>query len=171
MVTNDDVRQAFSAKLNALLDYVGFPKKGDGRQKALANDFGVSQKGARKWLEAESLPTTARLGKIVKKYEKTGVTTDWFLSGDLNNPPWEGTPKKELEYPQSDYPTGKHKITDIEKAEYLRVVLSDALVDLIIPMEKLTEEQIHELRERIIDDVRKNDQVIEKYIKNHIKQG
>jgi transcriptional regulator with XRE-family HTH domain len=63
------------------------------------------------------------------------------------------------------------EITDVEKAEYLRAVLPEDIVDLIIPMGKLTDDQIQELRKKIISDARKNDQVVEKYIKNHVKKG
>lgn len=81
-------KQRFSANLNALLDHVGFPEKGRGRQAALAKQFDISQKGARKWLEAEAIPIMTRINEIVSAYRETGVTPDWLLLGDTNSPPW-----------------------------------------------------------------------------------
>ena len=40
--------------------------------------FGVSQKGARKWLEGEAIPATARLGGIATKLS---VNFEWLMSG------------------------------------------------------------------------------------------
>lgn len=40
--------------------------------------FGVSQKGARKWLEAEAIPDTKRIPQIA---DRLGVTAEWLLTG------------------------------------------------------------------------------------------
>lgn len=76
MVT--DPKRLFSDRLNKALDDAGFSPKGEGRQLAVAKAFGVSQKGARKWLEAEAIPHTKRLAKIA---EKLGTTVEWLLTG------------------------------------------------------------------------------------------
>lgn len=81
MVTNDE-KQLFSKRLNLVLDKAGIPPKGKGRQGILAKMFGVSDKGARKWIEGESIPSTTKLPVIVKKFKDTGVTVEWLLSGD-----------------------------------------------------------------------------------------
>ena len=49
-----------------------------GRQTELARLFGVSQKGARKWLEAEAFP---RWEHVIKITEWAGVTVEWLMSG------------------------------------------------------------------------------------------
>lgn len=49
-----------------------------GRQSELAKVFKVSQKGARKWLEAESFP---RWEHIIRITEWAGVTVEWLMSG------------------------------------------------------------------------------------------
>lgn len=40
--------------------------------------FGVSQKGARKWLEAESIPDTKRIPQMAARL---GVSAEWLLTG------------------------------------------------------------------------------------------
>jgi len=79
MVTSvDDVRAAFAQRLNQALDEAGIPRKGHGRQALVGKMFGMSQKGARKWLEGESLPDTARIPQIA---QRLGVRSEWLLSG------------------------------------------------------------------------------------------
>ncbi|MBG0879392.1 helix-turn-helix transcriptional regulator [Burkholderia sp. 9775_39] len=77
MVT-DDERQAFSERLNKVLDERKTPPKGAGRQIALANEWGVSQKGARKWLEGEAIPELTRLISMATKY---AVSFEWLATG------------------------------------------------------------------------------------------
>lgn len=78
MVTKHDL-QAFSGRLNRALDEYGVPPKGKGRQGAVAKLFQVSQKGARKWLEAEGMPDTKKLPGIC---EELGVRLEWLLRGE-----------------------------------------------------------------------------------------
>lgn len=68
----------FSKRLNLVADQNAMPAKGSGRQGAMAALFGVSQKGARKWLEGEAIPKLARLNEIAKHF---GVNSEWLLSG------------------------------------------------------------------------------------------
>ncbi|ENH6337831.1 helix-turn-helix transcriptional regulator [Burkholderia vietnamiensis] len=77
MVTFDE-RQAFSDRLNLVLDEEGLPPKGSGRQNQLAKDWGLSQKGVRKWLEGEGVPETTRLIEMAKRY---GVSFEWLATG------------------------------------------------------------------------------------------
>lgn len=74
----DDTRRDFSKRLNQALDNIGYPPKGSGRQVQLAKDFSVSQKGARKWLEGESMPSMTRLSELASRL---GVSTEWLMSG------------------------------------------------------------------------------------------
>jgi hypothetical protein len=80
MVTDD--KQAFSNRLNAILDLAGFAPKGKGRQGDLGKIFKVTQKGARKWIEGESYPTLDKLIAITQHFRSTGVTIDWLLTGN-----------------------------------------------------------------------------------------
>lgn len=77
MVSSNE-KQAFSARLNDALDRAGIAPKGKGRQVELARMFRVSQKGARKWVEGESIPKTARLMSIARRLR---VSTEWLLTG------------------------------------------------------------------------------------------
>ncbi|QVN18942.1 helix-turn-helix domain-containing protein [Burkholderia pyrrocinia] len=77
MVTIDE-RQAFSDRLNLVLDEEGLPPKGSGRQNQLARDWGLSQKGVRKWLEGEGVPETTRLIEMAKRYN---VSFEWLATG------------------------------------------------------------------------------------------
>ncbi|MFD1557057.1 helix-turn-helix domain-containing protein [Paraburkholderia silviterrae] len=75
----DDTRQAFAARLNEALDDIAFPPKGKGRQQALGDRMGVSQKGARKWLEGESKPEQS---KVLKLSSWLQVNFEWLATGN-----------------------------------------------------------------------------------------
>jgi SOS-response transcriptional repressor LexA len=81
MITNNE-RQAFSNRFNTILDKAGIPPKGKGRQGVLAAMFDVSDKGARKWIEGEAIPSTSRLAIIANKFKATGVTVEWLITGN-----------------------------------------------------------------------------------------
>lgn len=67
---------AFSLRMHEICDDMKLPRHG--RQSALAGLFKVSQKGARKWLEAESFP---RWEHIIRITEWAGITVEWLMSG------------------------------------------------------------------------------------------
>lgn len=76
MVTDNKIE--FANRLNKALDLNNVPPKGHGRQIAVAKMFHVSQKGARKWLEGESIPDTKRIPDIARRLKVTG---EWLLTG------------------------------------------------------------------------------------------
>lgn len=78
-MTRDDELAEFSKRLNELCDDMKIPPKGLSRQGTLAKLFGVSQKGARKWLEADGYPSTS-MGKRIASWG--GVTFNWLISGE-----------------------------------------------------------------------------------------
>lgn len=90
-MTYKDKKQEFSDRLNHVLDLAGIPPKGKGRQGVLSKMFGVSDKGARKWIEGEAIPSVARkLPEIVEKLRSMGVkgvTIEWLLSGSASHLP------------------------------------------------------------------------------------
>lgn len=107
---NDEVEK-FAVRLNEALDDIGVPPKGKGRQVVVAGMFGVSQKGARKWLEAEGMPDTKRIPEMARKL---GVMSEWLLSGRLpKKPETTATPEELLLASlraagwQADYCTGR----------------------------------------------------------------
>lgn len=82
MVTIDE-KIAFSERLNTALDNMKFPAKGGGRQTRLAKVISekyekISQKGVRKWLEAESIPSMENLIRLAKI---TNVSLEWLVTG------------------------------------------------------------------------------------------
>lgn len=79
MVTIDE-KQAFSDRLNAILDMADIPPKGQGRERVLAKYFGVTEKGARKWIAGDGFPRYKNLVAIVAKFKDTGVTVEWLLT-------------------------------------------------------------------------------------------
>lgn len=78
---------AFSRRMHEICDDMKLPKHG--RQSELAKVFSVSQKGARKWLEAESFP---RWEHVIRITEWANVTIEWLMSG-------RGTKRLEELYP------------------------------------------------------------------------
>lgn len=87
MVTLSDERQAFAKRLNQALDRAGFPPKGRGRQIQVARRYGVSQKGARKWLEGEAIPHRKRLPHFARDLD---VRYEWLVSGEGSMTPGNG---------------------------------------------------------------------------------
>ncbi|MBX9609721.1 MAG: helix-turn-helix transcriptional regulator [Gammaproteobacteria bacterium] len=71
-------RLAFAKRLNEACDDAGVPAKHHGRQGALASLFGVTQKGARKWLEGESMPSPTRWPEFGAKLH---VRPEWLFLG------------------------------------------------------------------------------------------
>lgn len=75
---NQGIKQEFAVRLNAALDDAGVVQKFAGRQVEVGKMFGVSQKGARKWLEGDGLPT---LEKCVEIATRLDVTLEWLMTG------------------------------------------------------------------------------------------
>ena len=77
METNSTVRE-FATRFNEVCDDMKVPPKGKNRQAKVAQIFKVSQKGARKWLEGEGLPTLTRCVEIAK-WGNVGL--EWLVCG------------------------------------------------------------------------------------------
>jgi transcriptional regulator with XRE-family HTH domain len=92
MVTNREKElKGFAERLNEAMDDAEYPPKGEGRQVSLAKAMGVSQKGARKWLEGETFPTQDKriaLARLLK------VNFEWLSAG---------TGLKRPEYPKPEH--------------------------------------------------------------------
>lgn len=73
---NNPELKAFSRRMHEICNDMNLPTHG--RQSDLAKVFNVSQKGARKWLEAESFP---RWEHVVRITEWAGVTVEWLMTG------------------------------------------------------------------------------------------
>src|SRR5690554_4338868 len=88
-----DIKRVFSARLNEALDDMDVPRKGKGRQKKVQEIFRshggtVSENGARKWLQAESIPAMenlillARALNVGVEWLATGRGPKWLLSAE-----------------------------------------------------------------------------------------
>ena len=71
-------KQRFSERLNSVLDDIGFPRLGHGRQSALADLLEVTPDQVSSWLKGEGYPKTSKLVKIA---QHVGVRSNWLLSG------------------------------------------------------------------------------------------
>lgn len=71
-------KEAFARRLNTALDAAGFPGKGEGRQKAVSQAFGVTGTAAWKWMEGESMPASKRIQEMAKLL---GVRGEWLFTG------------------------------------------------------------------------------------------
>ena len=66
----------FSRRFNELLDKAEYPPLDYGRARALADEFGVSKSGARKWIRENTPPRAAMLRLITEKlYKKTRLNS------------------------------------------------------------------------------------------------
>lgn len=75
----DKEKAGFSKRLNLALDMTeDYPEPGKGRQVELGKDFDVTQTGAGKWLNKESIPDTHRCVSIAKKL---GLSFEWLMTG------------------------------------------------------------------------------------------
>lgn len=98
-MTEADELTAFAARLNELCDAMDVPPKGKARQSAVAREFGVSQNGARKWLEAEGYPALSMAKRIATW---AGVQVEWLLTGRGNRDIYAtGTPLQAEERPRT----------------------------------------------------------------------
>lgn len=86
LVTSDE-NQNFSNRLNYVLDRMGVPPKGKGRQDVVAKMFNVSQKGARKWLEGEGMPKSTKHPEFIAAFKKLSITGEWLFYGNPNYAP------------------------------------------------------------------------------------
>jgi hypothetical protein len=76
--TRKKARIAFSERFNEALDMAGAPPKYRGRQLAVAKLFQISNRGAKKWMEGESMPALWRIPIIAKTLQ---VHVEWLLDG------------------------------------------------------------------------------------------
>jgi hypothetical protein len=79
----------FALRLNEICDEMGVPPKGKARQLVIAKQFGVSQQGARKWLEGNGY-CAIPMGKRIAAW--AGVCFDWLMTGTLPKRPGDPTP-------------------------------------------------------------------------------
>lgn len=72
-----DYRMEFAERLNKSLDDIGMPERG--RATELAKRFGVTPKGAGKWIKGEAIPETEKVAELSKWLNKS---IQWLLTGE-----------------------------------------------------------------------------------------
>ena len=72
----EESKQQFAKRFNDSLTALGVPNRG--RMVATAKMFGVSNSGAKKWIDGESIPDTYRLSDFATKLK---VRAEWLLTG------------------------------------------------------------------------------------------
>jgi len=95
--------EKFSDRLNMMLNDVGLPRMGQGRQTALADELRVSPEEVSQWLKGESFPRTSIL---VKLSQFLGVRSNWLMTGS-------GKRKR------SEYGNGDGDTIEMESPQYL----------------------------------------------------
>lgn len=74
----------FGHRINQVLDNFGYPRKGTGRNVALAEEFNVTVSASRKWIEGIAIPTYDKLVAMCRKFN---ISIDWVLGNDDYAPP------------------------------------------------------------------------------------
>ena len=72
----DKIKEDFANRINEAMNLKGFPMRG--RARVLSKEFGVSDKGAGKWLKGEAIPETSKLPLLASFL---GVSTEWLMNG------------------------------------------------------------------------------------------
>lgn len=73
----DQVKEDFAKRLHQAMDQAGFEVRG--RARILSKEFKISDKGAGKWLNGESIPETAKIPLLA---DFVNVSAEWLLSGN-----------------------------------------------------------------------------------------
>lgn len=76
----NEIKQAFAQRLHEAMDAQGYSKRG--RARILSKEFGISDKGAGKWLNGEAIPETSKI-PILAQFLNTNA--EWLLSGSSNS--------------------------------------------------------------------------------------
>jgi len=101
--------EKFSDRLNMMLNDVGLPRMGQGRQTALADELQVSPEEVSQWLRGESFPRTSIL---VKLSQFLGVRSNWLMTGS-------GKCKR------SENSNGDGDTIEMERPQFLSAVSND----------------------------------------------
>ena len=125
-IKTDEVKQAFAERLHEAMDAQGYSKRG--RARVLSKEFGVSDKGAGKWLNGEAIPETSKI-PILAQFLNTNA--EWLLSGssttefDKNVMPVTSKLLPVLSWVQAGSMTSVEAINPAEINEWLPPLSSD----------------------------------------------
>jgi len=74
--TTEKIKEEFAKRINKAMDDKNYPLRG--RARVLSREFGVSDKGAGKWLKGEAIPETSKIPLLA---DFLGVSAEWLLNG------------------------------------------------------------------------------------------
>nr|ESK56802.1 hypothetical protein F987_00293 [Acinetobacter gyllenbergii NIPH 230] len=72
----DKVKEDFAKRLHKGMDLIGYPVRG--RARILSREFNISDKGAGKWLNGETIPETSKIPHLANFLK---VNAEWLLTG------------------------------------------------------------------------------------------
>ncbi|MEN4981554.1 hypothetical protein [Acinetobacter modestus] len=72
----DKVKEDFAKRLHQGMDLIGYPVRG--RARILSREFNISDKGAGKWLNGETIPETSKIPHLANFLK---VNAEWLLTG------------------------------------------------------------------------------------------
>lgn len=112
MTTTHEQKLIYAKRFNTTLDLYGVPQKNQGRSLIVAEMFGLTQRGAARWVNGEVLPPKARRKEIALRMK---VNFDWLEFG-------HGEPRtaNSINGGMKQFPI----ITQIEAKDYKRVLSS-----------------------------------------------
>lgn len=137
----------FSKRLNELLDKAEYPPLEYGRARYLANQFGVSKSGARKWIREDTPPRHAMLRRIVETlYERTQFDT---LANSANVISW-------LQFGDEIITTSNNEIVNFSQNHLMMsniyIAVHSAARKLKVDLEALSASKLDKLYSSVIQD-------------------
>lgn len=81
-IKTDRVKEEFAKRLHNAMDKKGYPLRG--RARVLSKEFHISDKGAGKWLNGESIPETSKIPHLANFLK---VNAEWLLTGKETTAP------------------------------------------------------------------------------------
>ena len=131
--------QKFANRLNEVLDEVGMPRMGKGRQTALADEMREDPQVVGQWLKGEAFPRTSQL---VRLSQYLGVRSNWLLTGAGDRHP----------APQQEAPTETPMVREAANGSYRgEVELSKDAFEIAVAWMKLPLQQRKALRKVIVE--------------------
>lgn len=133
----EKVKEEFASRLNLAMDEQGYPVRG--RARVLSKEFGVSDKGAGKWINGEAIPETSKIPLIAAFL---GINAEWLLSGVGEMRPTQSQRMGDMVQSQGEGWQGQRRVNFLrESGASEKAEISPALVEFIEALYKLNQEQ------------------------------
>lgn len=119
----DKAKLDFAKRLHKGMDLAGYPVRG--RARVLSQEFGISDKGAGKWLNGEAIPETSKIPYLAKFLK---VNAEWLLTGmDITPPTHSNQSIEKLETKNKEIIRFTNLLLAIEEKKRLTPELINAL--------------------------------------------